>query len=80
MCPIVNERGIILSDFHPSPLHCASVDVYHGIHFHFMPFIYAPVLLQVILILPFMRVRLCVFVVLYKIKGMIVFNAYLKEI
>lgn len=45
-----------------------------------MPFIYAPVLLQVILILPFMRVRLCVFVVLYKIKGVIVFNADLKEI
>ena len=45
-----------------------------------MPFIYAPVLLQVILILPFMRVRLCVYVLLYKIKEMIVFNAELKEI
>ena len=69
-----------MSDFHSLPLHCASIDLYHSIHFHFMPFIYAPVLLQVILILRFMRVRLCVYVLLYKIKEMIVFNAELKEI
>lgn len=32
------DGGIILSDFHSPTLHYASIDLHHGIHFHFMSF------------------------------------------